>query len=741
MAEKNTREHLVKHLDKKTARKYGKLSNSCYNFLSLEKADPGAIALLNKSLYLLPEQLADDKGYAQINFGKSFLVDEAAAKEIVSVKVYSQLGVNSCTKEAAFILMEANNNKLALAPLEDNSSLKLPMEPLHEIIEEAVSKGLEDDLVPLLYNVARDTAIASTYFTIADLEYKSPALLAAVIKIAYPTMVVSNGYAPARGNPDFLEASINSDNFRYVFNYLTKTNPDVIAEALWLLVTNYTKYTVKSGVTSRRSASCSSLELYNFLHHDDTTVKGYVRSKTVLNRVDNVKRIIPFLERINQLMEHRDNAMIGSHLNNSTHLDAFLKIEKGSIPYPDDVLNDIIDVSRSVIYITGPQRACQNAGEMLNPKITVSSTVRLKNLNIVKNNSLDISVPVYIEAVDTEGIHDAGLSNNLKGLVETILIAPTFKIPRNGMTYKEYADQTFNKQIKKLDDSELCSNDGVNPYGKRLILKLAQGVPVKYDDINPILEAIEAVEYLVPGYVTDIPVDSRIEDANSYDLVKNFFTAHTSMSADAIWNLTKAVLLPGISGYSSLKYNTLTRHRLAKYIIEATAGSLIKLMIPSTCLVSKRLVTRIKQFNERPVCSYAPAVRHRFVFRHSTLAYSGIREYNCPYRYKGWTNKAIATSENKAHITYYHNGGTSDITVPFAGYDVNGDAVLNIEGYLNMFKDTENSNCVNIEIRGHNMCKYGGSFTEGVYLTSITDVDGVRANAFKGLSKVTLAPT
>ena len=740
MAQKNTREHLVKHLDKKTARKYGKLSNLCYSFTSLERADPGAISLLSKELYLLPEQLADDKGYTQLDFGDSFVVDEDAAKEIASLKVSHQLGVYNCTKEAAFILMEANSNKLALAPLDDNIFLRFSMAPLHEIIGEAVSKGLEDDLVHLLYNKARDTAIISTDFKIADLEYKSPTLLAAVIRIAYPNIVVSNGYAPARGNPNLLEASINSDDFRYVFNYLTKTNPDVIAEALWLLVTNYTKYTVSSGVTKRVSAVCSELELYNILHDSDIRVKGYDRGKTVLNRVDNVKRIIPFLKRINQLMEHRDNAMIGSYLNNSTHLDVFLKIEKGSIPYPDDVLNDIIAESRSVIYITGPQRACQNAGEMLDPKITVSSTVRLKNLNIVKNNSLDISVPVYIEAVDTEGIHDAGLSNNLKGLVETILIAPTFKVPRINMTYKEYTEQTLNKQIKKLDDSALCSN-GSTPYGRRLILKLAQGIPVKYDDINPILEAIEAVEYLVPGYVTDIPLYSSINDANSYDLVKNFFTEHTSMSEDAICNLTKAVLLPGISGYSNLTYNTRTRVRLAKYIIESTAGSLIKLMIPSTCLVSKRLVTRIKQFNERPVCSYAPAVRHRYVFRQSTLAYSGIREYNCPYRYKGWTNKAIAASEHKAHITYYNNGGLSDITVPFAGYDKNGNPVLNIMGYLDAFKDTENSNCVDIEIRGHNMCKYGAPFTEGVYLALITEVDGSRASSFKGLTKAALAPT
>jgi len=265
------------------------------------------------------------------------------------------------------------------------------------------------------------------------------------------------------------------------------------------------------------------------------------------------------------------------------------------------------------------------------------------------------------------------------------------------------------------------------------MIKLAQGIPVKYEDINPILEAVEDIENLVPGNISDIPERAKLDDANSLDLVCGFFRKHTAMSEDAIYNLAKVILLPCNPIGSTLTYDTYTRYRLSKYIIEATAGALVNIVIPATCPISKSLVKRIKYFNDRPACSFSPTIRHRFTFKGSCLSYSHLNPYDKQYGDSN-NNKAIAAAEAKNHKYLYEQNG--DITVPFVGYDVNGVPIVKTKEYLDLFRSTENGNSVDISIYGHNLIKYGTSFGDGLYLSIINSDETLKASKALGKSPV-----
>ena len=731
-----TREHLVQHLDKKTARKYGKLPNGVYGFNSLQTFDTGAIELLNKMLHLKPEEVTElNSRYLELSFGPGFKVHEKEAKEIATIPFPSSLRVSLCSKEAAFVLMEAKRVAAAAASIDKIFGLMLPSEPLKELIVDAVTAGLEGDLVPFLYDEARDTAVMSSGFDLPDLEFKDPRLVAAVIKIAYPVLITSTILDTKTGLGD-MQADLDNYDVNTIITKLSKTAPEVLAEAFFIMIKNYRRPDRVSTPPKMIPVSTVSLDLINNTTSvpQDFYDKGSNRLQRTNYAINRVDRIIAFMKHMNKIMDDKDNALPMSYHNASPHFDSVLIVEQGAMPYSEDIINKIIDVSKSGIRIKGALRACQNVRDMHSADVIAPSTIALKNLNIVKNNSAETSVPVFMESVDTSGVFDAGLSKGLKGFVTTTLIAPILKLqPNSHLTYKDYQYADRHRQTDKFREHYMRISESV---GRRFMIKLAQGVPVMYEDINPILEAIEDIENLVPGNISDIPERSKIDDPNSFGLVFDFFRTHTDMSEDAIYNLAKVILLPPNPIGSTLTYDVYTRFRLAKYIIEATAGALVNIVIPATCPIAKTLVKRIKQFNERPACTFSPTIRHRFSFKGSALSYSHLNPYDKYYGSSN-NNKGIASVEAKMHKSYYEQFG--DIQVPFVGYDVNGIPIIKTKEYLDLFRATENGNSVDISIVGHNMCKYSATFSDGLYLSIITSDETLKAA--KALVKIPVPAT
>jgi len=726
-----TREHLVKHLDKKTARKYGKLPNFDYHFEAITKVDKGALELLNKIVHLKPEEVTEDNSrYLSLSFGSYFKINEDDAREIVSMPFPNQLTVRSCTKEAAFIIMEAKRVAAALAPIDRTYTLSLPQDPMQELILDSVNSGLEKDLVPFLYDEARDTPVSSNYslFKVPDLEFKDASLLAALIRMQYPILITST-ILDLKGNHDDIQADIDDYDFNTIFTNLTKVTPELLAEAMFIIIKNYRRLNLSSA-HKMLPVSTTSLNIHNNLSNIPQVLydRGAGRLERTKHVAERIKKVISFMKHMNKIMEDKDNAMPGPHF------DTVLAVEQGSVPYSEDMLNEIINVSKSGIRIKGASRACQNNDTMFSPEVVSPSTINLRNLDVIRKYSAETSVPVFMESVDTSGVADAGLSEGLKGFVTTTLIAPILKVqPNSYMTYKDYQYADRHRQTDRFREHYFKISEA---SGRRFMIKLAQGIPVKYEDINPILEAVEDIENLVPGNISDIPERAKLDDANSLDLVCGFFRKHTAMSEDAIYNLAKVILLPCNPIGSTLVYDIYTRYRLSKYIIEATAGALVNIIIPATCPISKSLVKRIKYFNERPACSFSPTVRHKFTFKGSCLSYSHLNPYDKQYGDSN-NNKAITAAEAKNHKYAYGQNG--DITVPFVGYDVNGVPVVKTKEYLDLFRATENANSVDISIYGHNLIKYGASFGDGLYLSIINSDETLKAA--KALVKVPATAT
>ena len=720
-----TREHLVQHLDKKTARKYGKLPNPAYSFEGVTKVDKGALELLNKIVHLKPEEVTDDNSrYLELSFGSYFKINEDDAKEIVSMPFPNTLIVRSCTKEAAFILMDAKRAAAVLAPIDRFYRLSLPQDPMQELILDAVNSGLEKDLVPFLYDEARDTPVSANYasFNVPDLEFKDPNLLAALIRIQYPNLITSS-LVDAKGSHNDIQADMDEYDVNTIFTSLTKVTAEVLAEAMFIIIKNYRRLNLSS-TPPLQPVSTTSLTMHNNL--SSVPQSFYDRNANRLERTkylsERINKVIAFIKHMNKIMEDKDNAMPGSYHNTSPNFDTILLVEQGNVPYSEDMINEIISISKSGIRIKNALRTCQNDGSMFSPDVVAPSTINLRNLDVVRKHSAEVSVPVYIESVDTSGVADAGLSDGLKGFVTTTLIAPILKVqPNSYMTYKDYQYADRHRQTDKFREHYFKISEA---SGRRFMIKLAQGIPVKYEDINPIIEAVEDVENLVPGHISDIPERAKLDDPNSLDLVCGFFRKHTAMSEDAILNLAKVILLPCNPIGSTLTYDIYTRYRLSKYIIEATAGSLINIIIPATCQISKSLVKRIKHFNERPACYFTPTIRHRFTFKGSCLSYSHVNPYKAYYGNSN-NNKAITAAEAKNHKFNYEQ--FSDIQVPFVGYDINGAPVIKTKEYLDLFRDTENSNSVDISIYGHNLSKYGATFSDGLYLSIINSDETLKA--------------
>lgn len=626
-----SREHLIKLLDKPKARKYRKAGLYNLVFSNLETVKPGAIAELDKRLNMPPPEYGF---YDVFGLGEKIKLTKAMADELVKMGIPDYVHIRGeAEPEALLTIINEMADIKRLNKRSKEFKFRLCLRSSADIgrllkLAESMTLDEQDKLAENLPKI-EITLNAYNYFlekkVIEASSIKSVKLVSRALAILIQADLV-NTYAHEEGYQTHRIFKLSEDIVDVATCFFTDTDSAVLVEGITTILStcidaktfkeienecggfkncspikqvhlaskalkpNYDFYPSPFAVgtphkPNNRAVSCihKAIELITALKDKMIRVKRWERFATSLPKASGVPAVVT------RPYEIRETGVEYATIKIAMELDATLvNITTKDVSNLIDKCDDLTVYSFL---------AClPNADKFHDEGVEVPAAIDIMELDQVKNPStVLVSKGINLNGVNLSNVVGTEAQSKLQEFITACLIAPP----------------TDRKQeLYGTDDCsiELAGTFKVNQVSakskvKTLGINVASGVDVTYENIKPILKAHESIErlleWLTIAPISDITLRTFLVTSHElHNKIVDILIEKLNISnalANAIAEISSPLPRCGLScDQTNLELEA--KSALANYLAHALPQTGMVLTIPANCRVSSRLSLEIKEF-------------------------------------------------------------------------------------------------------------------------------------------------
>lgn len=623
-----SREHLIKLLDKPKARKYRDASLNRLYFEKLETIKPGAIAELNKSLAGPPPEYVF---YANFTLGRLIKLTKGIAEELIKMGIPDSLTIKGDVEPEGLlaIINEMKATKrLNMHDKEFRFSLTVDSPIIiSKLIKLAESMTLDqqDELADNLDKINID--IYTYVHKKFDLEHSA---IKSVRLVTKALNILSNDTADRLGSVGSWrshrkwESSENIiDRAAWVF---TDTDNKVLVEgitntlsnridklAYWEIEKDFTGALVPIKMIQLRATMISSV-----YGSDDAIVVGAPHKPN--DRVSScVYKAASLIEELKDKMVKVKTWIKETGMVWSTVSSEYKIVETGAFEYAtiriaaslDSTLAKISTKQISALidkcdslFVFSFYPCLPNSGKFYDASVEAPASIDIMDLEQVKDPSrMLVSKGINLNGVDLSNVVGPDNQRKLHQFIIACLIGPP----------------TDRKQDMCRTDEHTISlpgtfkiNSMANEYTKTTSIHMVSGADITYENLKPILNAIKSIEQLVTWLAT-APITDRlyhlsgVSDEDVRKSVVNILIAKLCISEKLAFAIAD---MCGVSScgivFNKQNLELEARAALANYLTHAITQSSLTITIPASCQVSTRLSLEIKEFAAKRVANLVP---------------------------------------------------------------------------------------------------------------------------------------
>lgn len=621
-----SREHLIKLLDKPKARKYRDAGLFQLSFDKLETVKPGAVAELNKRLIGPPPEYLF---YSNFTLGHSIKLTKAMADEIIKMGIPDSVTIKGGAEPEALLALvnemtgtkRLNRYNKALkfglgvaSPIEISGLLKLA-ESLTLDQQDKLADDLDKLDIYLYTNVHKRFGLASSALKSVKLVAKALDLLGSDIQERLGSV---GGY---RAHREWRPSGSIIDRAAWVF---TETDNSVLVEGITSMlagrINKMAAYEVErefagAGVPVKliQITSMMSQDTYaegiSFVpgvpHRPNVRTSGAIYKaisliKALKDRMIEVKLWTPMASpggdldglKLPNKIEAIPTGVEYATIKIVAELDSTLaRITTKDI---SSLIDDCHDLT---VYSFAP--CLPNSGKFYDATVESPAAIDIMELEQVKDPSRMLtSKGINLNGVNLSNVVGADAQSRLQQFITACLIGPPTDRKQELYSAPSEASLIQLNGTFKINQVQNGNMGNIKMVG----IHVASGTDVTYENVKPILKALESIENLVTWLANDPTKDVAFTDfvqkEESHSRIVDILSTKLQISnklAMAIADISSILPRCGlVYGRENAEHEA--KAGLANYLSHAIAQASIIITIPANCRVSTRLATEIKEF-------------------------------------------------------------------------------------------------------------------------------------------------
>jgi RNase H-fold protein (predicted Holliday junction resolvase) len=621
-----SREHLIKLLDKPKARKYRDIGLYRLLFDKLETVKPGALAELNKKLIKPPPEYVF---YDNFILGHATKLTKILAGEIINMGIPDSLTIRGSADPEALLAiineMAATNRldrhnkefKFALSvacPIDISKLLKLA-----ESLPLAEQDKLADDLdkldIFLCTNVHNKFELASSALKSVKLVAKALGILGCDVAERMGPVGTHKAHREWRPSGSIIDRTAwlftDTDNDVLIEGITTMLSTQIDKMAIWEIEKEYTGAFIPIKIIQIKSIMLHSNEYTSAVPlvvgaphkpNDKTSSRIYKAMALIEALKDKIIKVKTWKQNINDsgVKETVDAGVEYATIKIVAQIDTTLaRISTKQISTLIDKCDDL------VVYSFYP--CLPNSDKFHDASVEAPASIDIMELDQVKDPSkLMVSKGIHLNGVDLSNVTGPEAQSKLQQFITACLIGPPTNRKQEICKTEDYSIHvagTFN------------INQVSHKSAKTVAIHVASGVDVTYENLKPVFKAIESVEnlaiWLGESPIKDLALASLpVKSEDIHKGVVKLLTTKLHISCEiaaAIADMCSAVPRCGlIFSWENLELEI--KAALANYLSNAISQLSVMISIPSSCRVSTRLAMEVKDFAaKRPYVATDPA--------------------------------------------------------------------------------------------------------------------------------------
>ena len=614
-----SREHLIKLLDKPKARKYRDASLNRLYFEKLETIKPGAIAELNKSLAGPPPEYVF---YTSFALGRLIKLTKGIAEELIKMGIPDSLTIRGDV-EPEGLLAIINEMKAAKRLNMHNKEFRFSLTVDSPIIiskliklAESMTLDQQDELADNLDKI--DIYMYTYVHKKFDLEHsaiKSVKLVTKALDILGSDIGDRLGSVGSwRSHREWEPSGNIVDRAAWVF---TDTDNKVLVEgitnmlsnridklAYWEIEKDFTGALVPIKMIQLKATMISSV-----YGSDDAIVVGaphkpndrvsscvYKATSLVEELKDKMVRVKTWIKEAGAVSSEYKIVETGAFEYATIRIAVSLDSTLAKIS-PKQI-SALIDKCDS-LFVFSFHPCLPNSGKFYDASVEAPASIDITELEQVKDPSrMLVSKGINLNGVDLSNVVGPDNQRNLHQFIIACLIGPPTDCKQDMCRTDEHSISLH---------GTFKINSMANGYTKTTSIHMVSGVDITYENLKPILNAIKSIEQLVTWLATAPITDglyhlSGVSDEDVRKSVVNILIAKLCISEKLAFAIAD---MCGVSScgivFNKQNLELEARAALANYLTHAITQSSLAITIPASCQVSTRLSLEIKEFAAKRV--------------------------------------------------------------------------------------------------------------------------------------------
>lgn len=627
-----SREHLIKLLDKPKAKKYRNAGLCKLVFSNLETVKPGALAELDKRLTMPPPEYGF---YDIFALGRDIKLTKAMADELVKMGMPDYVSIKGSSEpEAILTIINAMASTKRLDKRNKEFEFRLSLKSSADIgrllkLAESMTLDEQDNLAENLSKIEL-TLNDYTYFlekkeieasSIKSVKLVSRALALLTESDLTHTSLHETGYKTHR------VLKLSADIVDIATCFFTDTDGAVLVEGITNMLSTCIDAMALNQIEQERSGRAEGFNPFKQVHIESKALKSnydfYPNPFAVGTPHKPNDRAVSCIHKAIELIAALKDKMIRvkrwerfATLSTpkvpgvpAAPLLPPYEIRETGVEYAtikiemslDTTLVNITtkDISNLIdkcddLTVYSFLACLPNAGKFHDESVEVPAAIDIMELEQVKNPStMLVSKGINLNGVNLSNVVGTEAQNKLQEFITACLIAPP----------TDRKQELYGSDFSSI---ELTGTFKVNQVSKKsnvktLGINVASGVDVTYENIKPILKAHESIERLLE-WLTMAPISDitpRTFLVISHDLhnkIVDILVEKLNISealANAIAEISSPLPRCGLScDQTNLELEA--KAALANYLAHALPQTGMVLTIPANCRVSTRLALEIR---------------------------------------------------------------------------------------------------------------------------------------------------